>query len=132
MGSGLEVILEKNNFSIKGTSAVVDGNDIKRARYCLQVSLCVIYKMLKEAHQKSMSNLSMLDWLVDVSKNSGMCFYWKMIFEVQLGILILVRSIREGNFKLYIEALYSFLKWYFAMDKYNYARWATIYWFDMA
>ena len=68
----------------------------------------------------------MLDWLADVSKNSEMCFYWKMIFEVQLGILILVRSIREGNFKLFIEALYSFLKWYFAMDKYNYARWATI------
>ena len=34
-GSGLEVILEKNKLSTKGTSAVVDGNDIKRARYCL-------------------------------------------------------------------------------------------------
>ena len=58
--------------------------------------------MLKEAHQKSMGNLSMLDWLADVSKNSGMCFYCKMIFEVQLGILILVRSIREGNLLNYI------------------------------
>ena len=121
-GSGLEVILEKNNLSTKGTSAVGDGSDIKRARYCLQASLCVIYKMLKEAHQKSMSKLSMQDWLADVSKNSEMCFYWKMSFEVQFGILILVRSIREGNFQLYIDALYSFLKWYFAMDKYNYAR----------
>ena len=24
------------------------------------------------------------------------------------------------------------LKWYFSLDKYNYARWATVYWFDMA
>ena len=24
------------------------------------------------------------------------------------------------------------LKYYFALDKYNYARWATVYWFDMA
>ena len=41
-GSGLEVILEKNNLSTKETFAVVDGNEIKRARYCLQVSLCDI------------------------------------------------------------------------------------------
>ena len=131
-GHGLEAVLEKNNFSTKGTSAVVDATHIKRARYCLQVSLCVIYKLLKEAHIKSASNLSILDWLADASKNSEMCFYWKIIFEVQLGILIFVRSIREGNFKLYLAALYSFLKWYFAFDKYNYARWATIYWSDMA
>ena len=126
-GSVLEDVLEKNNLSTKGTSAVIDANHIKRARYCLQVSLCVIYKLLKEAHIKSASSLSILDWVADASKNSEMCFYWKMIFEVQLGILIFVTSIQEGIFKLYLAALYSFLKWYFAFDKYNYARWATIY-----
>ena len=118
--------------STKGTSAVVDVNDIKRARYCLQVSLCVIYKLLKEAHVKSNSSLSVLDWLSLMSKESEMCFYWKMIFEIEMAILLFVRSIREGNFELYKDALFSFLKWYFAMDHYNYARWATIYWFDMA
>ena len=66
-----------------------------------------------------------------MSKSSEMCHYWKMILDFQIEILIVVRAIREGNFPLYLETLYRFLKWYFALDKYNYARWATIYWFDL-
>ena len=50
----------------------------------------------------------------------------------RFSILLFVRAIREGNFELYLETLFCVLKWYFALDKYNYARWATIYWFDLA
>ena len=42
-----------------------------------------------------------------------------------------MRSIREGNFELYLASLYLMLPWFFALDRYNYARCATIYWFDM-
>ena len=28
--------------------------------------------------------------------------------------------------------MFYFLKWFFALDKYNYSRWATVYWFDLA
>ena len=31
-----------------------------------------------------------------------------------------------------METLFRLLRWYFALDKYNYARCATIYWFDLA
>ena len=61
-----------------------------------------------------------------------MCFYWKIILEFEIHILLFVRSIREGNFDLYKETLFRSLKYFFAFDKYNYARWATIYWYDMA
>ena len=37
-GSGLKEILETKELSIIGTSVVVEVNDIKRARYCLQVA----------------------------------------------------------------------------------------------
>ena len=36
-GSGLENILNSNNFSLIGTSSIVDVNHIKRARYCMTV-----------------------------------------------------------------------------------------------
>ena len=67
-----------------------------------------------------------------MSKTSQLCFYWRLILDFQLHILLFVRAIREGNFELYLETLFCVLKWYFALDKYNYARWATIYWFDLA
>ena len=67
-GSGLESILERNKLPTLGTSTVVDANDIKRSRYCLQVALCAIYKLLKDAHIKSNISLSPLEWLDEMSK----------------------------------------------------------------
>ena len=49
-GSGLESVLAHTNLSTIGTSTIVDVNNIKRSRYCLQVAICLIYKLLNEAH----------------------------------------------------------------------------------
>ena len=60
-----------------------------------------------------------------------MCFYWKMILNFEVLLLVYIRSIREGNFELYLASLYRMLPWFFALDRYNYARCAIVYWFDM-
>ena len=44
-GSGLENILSNIDMSIIGTGALVHANHIKMARYCLQVSLCAVFKI---------------------------------------------------------------------------------------
>ena len=131
-GSGLDSVLAHTNLSTIGTSTIVDVNNIKRSRYCLQVAICVIYKLLKEAHADSQNNLSLFDWLEERSKISQMAYYWRLILNFQIQVLIFVRSVQNGNFLLYRETLFYFLKWFFALDKYNYSRWATVYWFDLA
>ena len=55
-----------------------------------------------------------------------------MILEYQIHILLFVRAVREGNFELYKQTLYNSHKYFFAFDKYNYARWVSVYWFDLA
>ena len=62
-GSGLYNILLNNNLSVIGTGALVNANHIKQARYCLQVSLCVLYIKLTEAKDKSNSSLTPIEWL---------------------------------------------------------------------
>ena len=111
--------MAKCSLSTIGTSTLVDSYHIKRSRYCLQVSVAAIYKLLKIAHSRSGSELSPLEWLDQSSLNSQMCFYWRMILNFQLLVLLHVHSIREGKFKLYLDTLYQGLKWYFALDKYN-------------
>ena len=108
-GSGLEKILSSNDLSIIGTSAIVDVNDIKRARYCLQVAACTVFRKLKDAFVQSNSLLPILDWLQHRSKESEMCFYWKLILDFQVLVLVFIRSIRKGNFQVYIESLISFV-----------------------
>ena len=43
---------------------------------------------------------------------------------------VFIRSIREGNFDLYIEFLRALIIWCFTMDKYNYV-WLTVQIFEL-
>ena len=129
--SSLNTLFLHSKLSTDGTSAVVDVNDIKRSRYCLQVSVVFIYILQKKTYVESGSALSVLDSLDEAAKHSQMCFYWKMILNFEVLLLIYMRSIREGKFELYLASLYRMLPWFFALDRYNYARCAIVYWFDM-
>ena len=125
-GSGLLKLLGISNLSVCSLQTVASAvSDIKGAHYALQVSACVIYKKLVDAHSNSGSSLSILDWLNVIST------IWKQILELQVHILIYIRSIREGDFQLHILALRALMKWYFALDHYNYTRWLTVHLFDL-
>ena len=112
-GSGLDSVLTHTNLSTIGKITIVDFNNIKRSRYFLQVAICVIYKLLKEAHADSQSNFSLFHWLEERSKISQMAHYWRLILNFQIQVLIFVRSVRNGNFLLYRETLFYFLKRFF-------------------
>ena len=60
-----------------------------------------------------------------------MIFYSKTILELELTILVFIRSIRESNFSLYVISVRSLMKWYYSMDHYNYARWLSVHLFDL-
>ena len=49
-GSGLPEVLKISNLPITGTDAIIKINHLKRVRYCIQVTVCTIYKNIKEAH----------------------------------------------------------------------------------
>ena len=129
-GSGLLEILTENKFSMIGLSAVVDVNNIKRARYTLQITLCSMFKLLSDAIPEN-CELSPYDWLTKKSTESTSFLYWKLVIDLEILILMYVRSIREGNFKLHVEILYLMLSWFFIFDHVHYARWLTIHWFDL-
>ena len=117
-GSVLVQILTENKFSMIGLSAVVDVNNIKRVRYTSQITLCA-------------TDLSPYDWLRQILKDNTSFLYGKCVIDLQITVLLYVRSIREGNFKLHVEVLYKLLSWYFINDHYNCARRFTIHWFDL-
>ena len=62
-GSGLLEILTENKSSMIGLSAVVNVNNIKRARYTLQITLCSNFNQLREAMPNNLTDLSPYDWL---------------------------------------------------------------------
>ena len=50
---------------------------------------------------------------------------------MELVILMLIRSFREGDFELYWKSLAELLSYFFANNDVNYARWLTIHLRDM-
>ena len=46
-------------------------------------------------------------------------------------MLLFIRSIREGNFQLYMELLTAIVPWMFALDHTHYCRWLSVHIQDM-
>ena len=46
-------------------------------------------------------------------------------------LLAYVRSLREGNFDLYVQSLAQIVPWMFALDHTHYSRWLSVYIRDM-
>ena len=51
--------------------------------------------------------------------------------ELEMIVLLFVRSIRESNFFLYIDTLKQLVPWFFALDRTHYARWGSVHIRDM-
>ena len=51
--------------------------------------------------------------------------------ELELMMNMYIRSLREGNFSLYIDTLNQLVPWFFALDHVHYARWLPIHIQDM-
>ena len=53
--------------------------------------------------------------------------FWLLILQLELAVLVYVRAIREGDFKLYVDALTKIASLFFALDHTNYARWIPVH-----
>ena len=96
------------------------------------MALGAIYLKLVDARNESESNLlKPLEWLKLQCASSEMCNYWYLIIKLQINILLFIRSIRESNFPLYVLSLQKLVKWMFALDHYNCARWINVHLFDL-
>lgn len=71
--------------------------------------------------------ISWSDWSAIQSKKYPQFAYWNVTSAMEIHLLLLVRSLREGNFELYVEALQILAAWFFAHDHTHYARWLPIH-----
>ena len=65
-------------------------------------SICTFYQTCKAA-SVSEANLSSYDWLTQKSGDNTSFLYWKCGIDLQIKVLLYVRSICEGNFKLMLK-----------------------------
>lgn len=57
--------------------------------------------------------------------------FWYTAFQLELLVLIYVKSLRTADFPLYIDCLMQLAPWFFCLDHTNYARWLPVHIQDM-
>ena len=82
--------------------------------------------MKEKSRPKSFS-----DWRKQAELESPQFHYWSLTLHLQLTIVKIVRSLREGNFQLCKDACQSLEPRFFALDRTHYARWLPVHIRDM-
>ena len=70
-------------------------------------------------------------WCQTRSEQHPQFYYWNTVMELELLMLQFIRSLREGNFNLYLDSLNQLAPWFFALDRVHYARWLPVHIRDM-
>ena len=110
-----------------------------RARRVHQVTVCSLQKLLDHAYRQYTENrpedempMSKEDWTKKRIDESPTFQFWFLAMELILLTLVFIKSLRKGDFDLYVQALTKLVPWMFALDHTNYARWLSVHIRDMA
>ena len=83
---------------------------VSRTRHAHQVTSAALYTLLQRAYssyvEQENDHVPTLDeWRTKREEESPQFKYWSLTLEFQLSVLVFVRSLREGDFSLYTQAM---------------------------
>ena len=110
---------------------------VTKTRRAHQIIDCSLYILLQAAYKEyalecSEGTISDFEsWCDRMSTEKTHFQFWYLILLLELDIFTFIRSIREGNFSLYLASLAKLIPCYFAMNHINYARWLPLHVRDM-
>ena len=144
----LESLLEDSGW----TAALVDADvatagtaglftkiaNIKRTRKAHQVTVSALCALLQSAYAKYQQDFddddcafSFDDWCAQKVLQVPQFHFWYLTMQLELLLLIFLRSIRQANFSLHVDSIAKMLQWFFALNHHNYARWLSVHLLDM-
>ena len=136
-GSGWTHIISK--IATLGTAdSFTNACHLTKSRHAHQVTAATLYILQKKAYQKYRLSLppeedalEYSEWCIKMCSDQPLFLYWSRTMELQLTILKVVKSLREGHFDQYIISLTQLMPWIFALDHFNYAQWLSVHIRDM-
>ena len=136
-GSGWDTVLSQADVLSSGRAqSALNDHHIKRTRYAHQVSLLSLSALRRNAYSQYSSNVlgppeSFEMWNNRQCSDVHMFKYWSSVIELELLMCRFVRSLREGDFLLYVQVCDELCAWFFVLDHTNYARWLPVHVRDM-
>ncbi|CAB4025852.1 Hypothetical predicted protein [Paramuricea clavata] len=127
--SGWTTILSQTEVLSSGCAqSALNEHHINRTRYAHQVYLISLSLLLKQSAyseycESVLGPPESFEMWNQHSLDLPQFKFWSTIIELELLMARFVRSLREGDFLLYVQACDELCAWFHAMDHKNYARW---------
>ena len=140
-GSGWAQALVQAEIATVGMAdSLHKASHVMRTRKAHQITAAALYILQHRAYDHysltcSKDNQTPADfeaWCAERKQNCPQFQYWTTSMELEICILTYVRSLREANFAMYLDALTELVPWFYALDHTNYARWIPVHLRDMA
>ena len=90
------------------------------------MSLASLTSLATKAFHLRNKELNFEEWKQQLSSKSPTAAFWFTLVKLETFLMKYVRSIREGNFKLFLSCLRDIIPWMFALDHVHYARCLTV------
>ena len=140
--SGWTNTLVQADIASSGTAnSFIHASHVTKTRHAHQLTAASLYTLLQQAYSEDCtpndSNAMQPDsppfeeWCIQRAKASVHFDYWLKTLSLELLLLRYIRSLREGNFQLYVESLTQIMPWVFALDHTHYSRWLSVHIRDM-
>ena len=102
-----DALIQANIASAGKADSFLKAAHITCTRHAHQVTACGLYILLhlsyneySEANDQEDTHLDFSEWCIQKCEECPQFKFWYMILNLQLLMLVFVRSIREGNFSL--------------------------------
>ena len=122
-GSGWTTALVQADVTTPGTAdSFLKVSHITHTRCAHQITLASLFILKRRAYDNYCLCLEENDvavpfeaWCEERASRSPHFRYWEIVMEMESCILTFVRSLRERNFGMYLDALTEFVPWFFCI-----------------
>ena len=102
--------LENGWTAVDGHQLLFVASHVSRTRHAHQVTAAALYTLLQNAYSSYVEEHNDLadnfdEWRHLKEDENPQFKFWSLTLEIQLSVLVFVRSLREGDFHLYIQVL---------------------------
>ncbi len=135
--SGWISALVQANIASTGTAdSFVKASHVTKTRHAHQVTAASLHTLLQKAYSEyinaaEMEVLTLEKWCEIRSQESVQFSYWHKTLTLEITLLLFIRSLREGNFQLYVESLAKIVPWMFVLNHTHYSKWLPVHIRDM-
>ncbi|KAJ8380702.1 hypothetical protein SKAU_G00014800 [Synaphobranchus kaupii] len=134
--SGWTNALVQAEIASPGTAdSFIHARHVTKTRHAHQLTAASLYNLLHQAYNQHCTSEAVPptfeEWCLQRVSESVHFNYWLKTLSLEVLMLMYIRSLREGNFQLYMETLTQLLPWMFALDHTHYSRWLSVHVRDM-